>query len=530
MSPRFGLRRRATATEPDAEVDGAKTADTAPPAIPAPAEPAARPTSIEAVEPARPVDAVEPSAVEPAELEAAEPAVRAARRVGRDLAQLAGYDRAVLSWVAADGYPMNVDIAIEVRASEGSVRFNEPIGFTLEPGTIVAITGSRICALPEGGLEGRTHATVWGVASARPRARFAVYPTRTWVWDEDELPLPVTYERDLPKARRYFETLSAERTEPVRPKPPSGLIAFRVVHAPFLGATFAPVLLGLAVAARSGVFDVIPAVLTLAAVSAVHLGLNVGRDLFDALRGVGDAGATPAESEAHLHGNVAALREIAAPAVACYAVAAAIGVALLVTRGSPALAIFAAAGLLIGAAYALPPIKLAHRGFDEIATAIVFGPLLLAGTYLIQSGGGMSLEALVLSVPVGLLAAVIVLVHGIRCREADAKAGRSTLPVRLSRSAVVTGYGLAAAGAFIVMAVGVAIASLPIPALTALVTIPLALRIRSGLARSYDEPHVMLDTAAESTLLHANFTLFLLLTYLMVVADMVFFGLRPYFW
>ena len=258
--------------------------------------------------------------------------------------------------------------------------------------------------------------------------------------------------------------------------------------------------------------------------------MNVGSDLFDALRGAGDAGVPPAASDGHPHGRSGSLREITAPSAVCFAVAAVIGVALLVMRGSSALAIVAAAGLLIGAAYAIPPIKLAHRGLDELATAVVFGPVLLVGTYLIQSRGALYLEPLLLSVPVGLLAAVIVLVNGIRRRAADAKLGRSTLPVRLPKRAVVAGFGLAAGASFVALVAGVGTGLLPIPALIALVTIPLALRIRAGLVRSDDEPHVLLDASTESTLLHTNVSLFLLLTYLLVVADVVFLKLKPYFW
>jgi len=110
------------------------------------------------------------------------------------------------------------------------------------------------------------------------------------------MPLPAAYERSLPKARRYFDVLSAERGELVRPKLPRGLLFFRATRAPFLSATFAPVLLGLAVAARVGMFDVLTAVITLVAASFVHLGLNVANDVFDRLQGADDANPTPPSS------------------------------------------------------------------------------------------------------------------------------------------------------------------------------------------------------------------------------------------
>jgi 1,4-dihydroxy-2-naphthoate octaprenyltransferase len=448
------------------------------------------------------------------------------------MATLATYERAVLSWVAEDSYPMNVEIPIDVRMAEKSIRFSEPAGFNIQAGAVVAITGSRIATLLDGGFEGRKHVTVWGVAAAKPRARFAVSPVKTWIWDEDDLPLPAAYERDLPKARRYFDALSGERTEPVRPKPPSGLVAFRVLHAPFLGATFAPILLGLAVAARRDIFDPFSASLLVAAVGSLHVGLNIGGGLFDAMRGIepismpatdsgaGSAGATP----------LSAIRGAAPAAVVCCGISVVLGAALLALRFSPALAVAALIALVIGLAYGQPFVRLAHRGFDEVATAIVFGPLLLLGAYLIQSGGALSLEAAVLSVPVGLLAALVLYVNEIRRKESDEKAGRRTLPVRWSKSAVVAGYRLTVLVAFAALVAGVGVGLLPLPALLVLLLAPLVIRINSGLANANDEPHGQWGTAAASTLLHANFSALLLLAYIFAVADIVLLNLKPYLW
>jgi 1,4-dihydroxy-2-naphthoate octaprenyltransferase len=163
-----------------------------------------------------------------------------------------------------------------------------------------------------------------------------------------------------------------------------------------------------------------------------------------------------------------------------------------------------------------------------VATFVVFGPIVLVGTYLVQSHGAMSSEAFILSVPVGLLAALIVYVNEIRRRAADAKLGRRTLPVRLSQRVVVGGFSVAAGFAYVSLVAGVALALLPIPVLIALLTIPLAVRIRSGLLHSYDEPHALLNAAAEATLLHTNVSLILLLVYLLTIADQVFLNLKPY--
>jgi 1,4-dihydroxy-2-naphthoate octaprenyltransferase len=480
----------------------------------------------EPTESAAPVETPEPAAP-------AAPPMPAPITIGEGLARLAQYPRAVLSWVAEDGYPVNVDVEIEVKPGEGGVRFDEPAGFHVAPGTRVAITGSHIRPLPDGGFGERRHVTVWGVAAARPRGRFAVNVARVWAWDESDLPLPAAYERGLKKARRYFEALSVERGVRVRPRLSTRLLLFRATRAPFLSATLAPVLLGLAVAARVGVFDAVTAVITVVAASAVHLGLNVANDVFDTLQGADDANATPTKFSGGsrvLQNALVTMREMSMLAIGCYAVAAVLGLVLLVMRGSPALVVIAAIGFFISLAYTMPPLKLVYRGLGEIATAIGFGPVMLLGAYVVQSRGSLSLEAFLVSIPVALLVALILYVNEIPDRPGDAQAGKRTLPVRWSKAAVIRGFDLAAGGSFVSVAVSVAVGLVPIPALLVLLAIPLAIRVHGGLVTFYDNPYALMSTMAANIQLHMNVSLLLFVGYLLTIADQTFLGRWPFLW
>jgi 1,4-dihydroxy-2-naphthoate polyprenyltransferase len=531
MSPRLGRPRFGSKSGP-AGLDGAAAAapDTA-------QESVASEAAAWAASPAADAEAPAPDAPAPEELApvaaAGEPEAPAPSTIAEGLVALATYQRAVLSWVAEDGYPVNVDIEIEVKPGEGIVRFGEPAGFHVPPGTTVAITGSHITLLPGGGFGERRHVTAWGVASARPRARFAANVTRVWVWDEDALPLPAAYERSLRKARRYFDRLSAERGERVRPRLPRQLLLLRATRAPFLSATFAPVLLGLAVAARVGVFDALTAVITVVAACAVHLGLNVANDVFDTLQGADDANATPTKFSGGsrvLQNALVTIREMSMLAVGCYVVAAILGVLLLVMRGSPALIVIAIVGFFISVAYTMPPFKLVYRGLGEIATAIGFGPVMLLGAYVVQSRGSLKLEAFVVSIPVALLVAMILYVNEIPDRAGDAKAGKRTLPVRWSKAAVIAGFDVAAAGSFVAVAAGVAAAVLPIPALLALLAIPVALRVHEGLVRFYDNPYALMSAMGANIQLHLAVGSLLFVGYLLTIADQTLLQRAPFLW
>jgi 1,4-dihydroxy-2-naphthoate octaprenyltransferase len=216
--------------------------------------------------------------------------------------------------------------------------------------------------------------------------------------------------------------------------------------------------------------------------------------------------------------------------VTCYLVAVVVGLGLIVTQGSPALDTLAVVGLIVGAVYAAAPGRLAHLGLDSAAVAVLCGPILLLASYAIQSAGALTIEAVLVSVALGLLAGLIVFVKAIPRRARDAKAGRQTLAVRWSKASVIAGFDVGAAATFVLLVLGVAAGLLPIPALLALVAIPLALRIHSGLNRSYEELHGLLSTVSANALLHANVSLMLLLAYLLVVADRILFSLKPYFW
>ncbi len=527
MSPRFGLRRR-TAVGPAA----AGLTDSI------------EPVSMEAVEPnvvwsAQGGDTLEPNVADPAELIEVTPGNATDEARAGDpadaagLVRLAEYRRAVLSWVAQDAYPVNVAVEIEVKPGEGVVRFSEPPGFRVAPGSIVGITGSHVHPLPDGGFDERRHVTVWGVATARPRGRFVVKPDRVWAWDERDLPLPAAYERGVPRARRYFDALSSERGVRVRPRLSTSLLLFRATRAPFLSATFVPVLLGLAVAARTGFFDPLTAVITLLAASAVHLGLNVANDVFDTLLGADDANPTPTKFSGGsrvLQNALVTIREMSMLAVGCYAAAVVLGLLLVLLRGSPALLVISALGLFISVAYTMPPFKLVYRGLGEIAAAIGFGPVMLLGAYTVQSRGSISLEAFLASLPAALLVALILFVNEIPDRAGDAKAGKRTLPVRWSRKTVIRVFDMAVVASFVAVVASIAAGLLPLPGLLVLVAIPLGVRVHVGLVRFYDNPYALMETMATNIQLHLSVGVLLLVGYLLAIADQTFLGLRPFLW
>jgi 1,4-dihydroxy-2-naphthoate octaprenyltransferase len=207
-------------------------------------------------------------------------------------------------------------------------------------------------------------------------------------------------------------------------------------------------------------------------------------------------------------------------ATACYVAAAAVGLVLLATRGSAALLVIGVVGFVVSLGYTAPPLKFVYRGLGEIAVALGFGPLMLVGAYVVQTRGALAWEPFIASIPIALLVALILYVNEIPDRRGDAHAGKRTLPVRFSRSAVIGGYNVAVVAAYAAVVAGVVAGLLPIPALLMLLTIPLARRVSSGLAPNYDNPYGLMVFMGVNVRLHLLAGVLLLAAYAIVIVAM----------
>lgn len=444
------------------------------------------------------------------------------------LRKLAAYPFHIASWVDDAGYPVSVAVNADVDAGGVTATFAAPAGLAVPTDREVSLTGSHIRPQPGYGYDERRHVTVWGrvAPGIRPDSMAPVLTLigrSAWGWDEAEVPFFEYSERSVPRSRRYFDALSAERGTPVKPRLSLGWLTLRATRLPFLTATIVPVLLGILIAASHGSFDLVGALLTVLGAAFVQLGLNVANDVFDTLQGADDANVTPTKFSGGsrvIQYGLLSLRQMATLASAFYLAAAAIGLILLATRGSTALLVIGVVGIVVSLGYTAPPLKFVYRGLGEIAVALGFGPLMLLGAYVVQTRGALSWEPFVASIPLALLVALILYVNEIPDRRGDARAGKRTLPVRFSRAAVIAGYNVAVVAAYVAVVVGVLAGVLPIPALLMLLSIPLARRVSAGLAPNYDNPYGLMAFMGVNVQLHLAAGILLLLAYAIVIAAM----------
>jgi 1,4-dihydroxy-2-naphthoate octaprenyltransferase len=93
---------------------------------------------------------------------------------------------------------------------------------------------------------------------------------------------------------------------------------------------------------------------------------------------------------------------------------------------------FALLGLFISVGYVAPPIKLKHRGLGEPGVAVVWGPLMIGGTYFVTTGS-MPPWVVVASLPYAILVTCVLMGKHVDKFDADSAKGIRTLPVILGR-------------------------------------------------------------------------------------------------
>jgi 1,4-dihydroxy-2-naphthoate polyprenyltransferase len=230
-----------------------------------------------------------------------------------------------------------------------------------------------------------------------------------------------------------------------------------------LPAAIAPVLVGTALAGSEDVFRALPFVAALIGSVFIQIGTNLSNDYSDARRG--------ADTEDRLGpvrvtaGGLMPPRRVLIGTYVAFAVAVAAGLYLAAVAGWELLVV-GAASILAGVLYTGGPRPYGYEGLGELFVFLFFGIVAVAGSYFVQTEE-LRWEAFALAVPVGLLAAAILVVNNVRDIETDRRAGKLTLAVKLGRENARTLFAAMVVVAFLVP-------PLLVPALSAWVLLPVA--------------------------------------------------------
>jgi 1,4-dihydroxy-2-naphthoate octaprenyltransferase len=213
-----------------------------------------------------------------------------------------------------------------------------------------------------------------------------------------------------------------------------------------LPAAVSPVLVGSAMAGHDHRFSLAPASLCLGFALLVQVGTNFANDYYDFVQGADTAARVgPRRSVASGLVSPATMRRAM---VGVFAVAFALGLNLM-HWGGPWMLAIGIGSILSGIAYTGGPYPLGYHGFGDLFVFVFFGLVAVTTTYFVQAGH-VSPHAALAAVPIGLLAANILLVNNYRDAETDAAACKNTLVVRLGRRFARAQFGASVAGALLV--------------------------------------------------------------------------------
>ena len=251
-----------------------------------------------------------------------------------------------------------------------------------------------------------------------------------------------------------------------------------------LPAAVAPVLVGTSLAATEDVFKPLRFAAALVGSIFIQIGTNLANDYSDARRG--------ADTEDRLGpvrvtaGGLMPPRRVLVGTWVAFGMAVAAGSYLAAVAGWQLLVV-GVLSIAAGVLYTGGPKPYGYEGLGELFVFLFFGLVAVAGSYFVQTED-LRWEAVALGVPVGLLAAAILVVNNVRDIETDRRAGKQTLAVRMGRAQAVGVFTAMLAMSFLTLPVALGFGELDAWILLPLACAPLAVPLRRTLADRRDGP------------------------------------------
>jgi len=194
-----------------------------------------------------------------------------------------------------------------------------------------------------------------------------------------------------------------------------------------LPAAIAPVAVASALAGNS--FDPLLALLALLVSLSLQIGVNYANDYSDGVKGTDDNRIGPMRLVAS---GAATASQVKIAAYLSLSSAAVFGLFLALQT---TLWFIAIGVLAIAAAWGYTGWKnpYGYFGFGELAVFVFFGLVATMGTYYAQTGE-LTLNSLLVAIPMGCLSCALLAINNLRDRAADELVGKRTLAVRLGDS------------------------------------------------------------------------------------------------
>ena len=202
----------------------------------------------------------------------------------------------------------------------------------------------------------------------------------------------------------------------------------------------------------------------------IQIGTNLANDYSDAKRG--------ADTVDRLGPVRVTAAGLVAPRRVLYATWLAFGIAALaglylVTQVGPEILAIGILSIAAGVLYTGGPKPYGYEGLGEVFVFVFFGLVAVNGSYYVQLEDLHALPVL-LSIPIGLLSAAILVVNNVRDIDTDRRAGKRTLAVRIGRERSRDLYVAMIAASYVLLPIALVFGDGSGWAMLGLLSIPLA--------------------------------------------------------
>jgi 1,4-dihydroxy-2-naphthoate octaprenyltransferase len=255
---------------------------------------------------------------------------------------------------------------------------------------------------------------------------------------------------------------------------------------------------GGALAAIDGDFSWIFYLITLLGTILLHAATNLINDYYDVKSGVDTQEVATAQYRPHplVEGKLKT-EHVGLAAYLLYGLSTIIGILLAAIRGWELLWI-GFLGAFASLTYTAPPLKYKYSALGEISVFLMWGPLMVAGSYFVQRQS-FSIDAFWISLPFGVLVALVLLANNIRDINHDRDRGILTLAIILGQRKGLLLYGALVILAYLGLILMSIIGPLYLWSLIVLLSMPLALRLLRQMLKKIpadaDARTAQLDTA-----------------------------------
>ncbi|MEK7991835.1 MAG: 1,4-dihydroxy-2-naphthoate octaprenyltransferase [Thiotrichaceae bacterium] len=284
----------------------------------------------------------------------------------------------------------------------------------------------------------------------------------------------------------------------------------------FFTVMILPIMLGTMLAWREfQVFSPVLLGLSLLAGVLLHAATNVLNDYFDHLNQADEFNTEPltpfAGGSRMIQNQILTPKETYYFGLMLLSIAMAIGLILVWLTGLGLLWI-GLIGVLSAYFYSAPPFAFHSRGLGELLVGLNFGILTVLGAYYVQTQH-FDMLPIIAAIPLACLVTAILYINEFPDYEADKKAGKNTLVVRLGLSAAQSIYVALIALSFIIVGMGAFTGYFPLATVIVFISLIEAKNAIQVLHQASDKPKELVPAIKNTIELHLMMSIVLIFSF-----------------